>query len=1160
MSGSGRERRSRGELIRQRALAQFVGRRAQVSLFVENLARDPLSEGDPAEFLFHVRGVGGVGKSTLLRQWREAAQRAGAVTAVVDENDVHGVPQALSEVVRQLAEEAGPLKGFDRAVEQFRREQEAAVESAPAEGAGAAEGGASLSSRLVTQATLGAVSMVPGASVVTAMANPEAAAQVLDRLRSGGGARRRRGRGGDVAALSRAFVAELDRLCGQDRWVVLFFDTWEQTSRYLDGWVRDLLQDTFGLLPVNVMVVLAGRDELAEREWAPLRALIADVPLEVFTEAETRALLAGRGVTEPGAVEAVLQLSMGLPLLVELCALSRPATAEGVDQGGDAVDAAVARFVQWISDSRQREAVLACALAPQLNEDVFAAAAPQEAQGLWGWLCGQPFVSGHGDFKQYHAVVRASMVRSERTHSPQRWAMAHLRLADAHFAWRADAEQGMPEAKRWGDPRWRQHRLAETFHRLCAYPAAGLEAALEQTAHAAGQDVAVLRQWTDTLEQAARDTADPTLLVWADRLQNAAADNDPSLASLTALLTHAHLTPATRAWVHTYRGQRLFLADRGEEALAELDRAVAAAPHNHHALAYRGDVHRSLGRFDEAVADLTAALDLDPTHAWALVQRGETHRLASRFDEAVADLTAALDLDPIHAWALVQRGEAHRLAGRFDEAVADLTAALDLDPIHAWALAARGYAHQLAGRFDEAVADFTAAFDLDPTDCLALVLRGEAHRLAGRFDEAVVDQTAALDLDPTHVSAFTARGEAHQQAGRLDEALADLTDALDLDPTYALALVLRARTHRLAGDFDEAVADLTAALDLDPTHVWALTERGETHRLAGRFDEAVADLTDALDLDPTYALAFVCRGHTHRQAGRLDEAVADLTAAFDLEPTYALALVQRGRAHRLAGRFDEAVADFTAAFDLDPAYALALTERGETHQQAGRLDDAVADLTAALDLDPTDALAFDSRGEAHQQAGRLDEAVADFTAALDLYPTYAWARIERGKTHRQAGRLDEAVADLTAALDLEPTHVWALIERGKTHRQAGRYPLAQEDFERAAASEPDHPGLLFAKLLLDTVTLGLAACVERWTKWLETAHEDATRFFDLFRVLLLEPENNVAEATEVFLSAGPNHDTVTDLHQYLAEFSTLGGELADRARQCHQLIVDQVPE
>ncbi|WP_237409407.1 hypothetical protein [Streptomyces sp. M2CJ-2] len=68
MSGSGNRGLSRGTLIRQRAQARFVGRRAQVALFTENLAKDPQSEEDPAEFLFHVRGVGGVGKSTLLRQ------------------------------------------------------------------------------------------------------------------------------------------------------------------------------------------------------------------------------------------------------------------------------------------------------------------------------------------------------------------------------------------------------------------------------------------------------------------------------------------------------------------------------------------------------------------------------------------------------------------------------------------------------------------------------------------------------------------------------------------------------------------------------------------------------------------------------------------------------------------------------------------------------------------------------------------------------------------------------------------------------------------------------------------------------------------------------------------------------------------------------------
>jgi len=84
----------------------------------------------------------------------------------------------------------------------------------------------------VTQAALGAVSLIPVAGAVIANTNPEAAAQGLDRLRAGAtAARGRRSRRWDSDGVSRAFVAELDRLCGQRPWVVLFFDTWEQTGR-----------------------------------------------------------------------------------------------------------------------------------------------------------------------------------------------------------------------------------------------------------------------------------------------------------------------------------------------------------------------------------------------------------------------------------------------------------------------------------------------------------------------------------------------------------------------------------------------------------------------------------------------------------------------------------------------------------------------------------------------------------------------------------------------------------------------------------------------------------------------------------------------------------------------------------------------------------------
>jgi tetratricopeptide (TPR) repeat protein len=1124
MSGArNRGGRSRGELIRRRAQAHFVGRRAQLTLFVENLGKDPQDEADPAEFLFHVRGVGGIGKSTLVRQWQERARSAGAVTAVVDESDVHGVPQALAELVRQVAEQTGALKEFDRAAEQYRREQEAAAEPVPVDGM-VAGGEPSMSSRVVSQAALGAASLIPGVGVVTAMANPDAAAQGLDRLRSGVQARGRRGRGGDTDGLSRAFVAELGKVCGRHPWVVLFFDTWEQTSRYLDGWVRELLEDGFGPVPANVIVVLAGRDELPEREWAPLRALVADVPLEVFTEAETRALLAARGVTAPEAVEAVLQLSMGLPLLVDLLAHTRPGTAEDVDAGADAVDAAVERFVQWITDPHQRETVLACALPPRLNEDVFTAAAPQEAGRLWEWLCGQPFVSGHGGFKQYHAVVRASMLRRQRLHAPQRWATAHLRLADAHAAWRTTAEHDLPDDKRWSDARWLRHRLDETYHRLCAQPAAELHQALEQAVHAAGQDTAALRQWVDVLEQAARDTDEPALRAWADRLQNAVTGDEPALACLSALLTHGRLDTTTRAWCHTYRGEHLYLLDHDEEALAELDQAITVDPGNACAWAHRGEVHRWLKHLDQAIADLNTALDIDPAYAWALAQRGETHRLAGRYDQAITDLNAALDIDPAYAWALGSRGEAHRQTGRYDQAIADLNAALDIDPAYAW----------------------------------ALTQRGETHRLAGRYDQAITDFTAALDIDPAYAWALGSRGQALIRTDRYDEAVADLNAALRVDPADPWALAQRGEAHRLADRYDQAITDLNAALDIDPAYAWALGSRGQAHRQAGRYDRAITDFTAALDIDPAYAWALAQRGQAHRQAGRYDQAITDFTAALRIDPADPWALAQRGEAHRLAGRYDQAITDFTNALQHAPTDAWIIGSRGQALIGAGRHDQAIEDLTTALQHDPTLTWALTARGEAHRMAGHYNEAVTDFTNALQHAPTDAWLIAHRGETHRQAGRYDQAIGDFTSALEHDPTDTWALTQRGIARRQAGDRVGARKDLERAIAFRPEEPDVLFEKTVLDTMESGFAACREQWAELLtfqpQTSDGDATRYFALFRVLLLERDSDVVEATAVFLSGVPDHDAVTDLLHYLAELSALGGEPADRARQCRQLV------
>ncbi|MFE4334599.1 hypothetical protein ACFRQM_35905 [Streptomyces sp. NPDC056831] len=102
---------------------------------------------------------------------------------------------------------------------------------------------------------------------------------------------------------------------------------------------------------------------------------------------------------------------------------------------------------------------------------------------------------------------------------------------------------------------------------------------------------------------------------------------------------------------------------------------------------------------------------------------------------------------------------------------------------------------------------------------------------------------------------------------------------------------------------------------------------------------------------------------------------------------------------------------------------------------------------------------------------------------------------------------------------------------------------------------------MFERVVLDTVASGLGACAEQWNQLLAspmiTADAGLIGFFDLLKLLILEPEAGVAEATEVFLAGGQEPQVVRDMLDCLAELSAAGDEPAGRARLCRQLIAER---
>ncbi|MFF2386178.1 tetratricopeptide repeat protein [Streptomyces sp. NPDC058108] len=841
-------RPSMQELIRQRRRQGFVGRGAERAAFRENLDLPP--EDERHRFLFHVHGNAGVGKTFLVRELEQLARERGALTTYVDEG-VGSVPEAMTAISEGFARQGHRFKDLDRLLvthRERRHEAEAAALETP-EPPAAPPSPASLAA---ARASLVGLGLLPGVGALAGAVDPAQLALGADWLRAGIGARLRSQE--DVRllrtperVLTPVLLDELTSAADGVPWLVLLFDTYERTGPFLDGWLHEVMTtDRHGALPANVVVVTAGQRPFDTARWGGFADFVADVPLAPFTEAEARALLADRGVVAEPVVEEVLRLTGGLPVLVSTLAAGRPTGPGDVD---DPSATAVERFLRWEQDPVRRAAALACALPRRLDADVFRAAADcpeDEADALFGWLRGLPFVSDRGDRVQYHDVVRAPMLRLQRLRSPRGWARGHARLAETFGRWRAEAEaEGGGTGELWADEGRRELRLAETYHLLCANARIALPAALREFVDACDGGEVAAGRWVRVLVEAGADADAEPVRSWGRALSEAFTDGGVA-AALGVLLDRGGLDGPGQALARVVRGDALRHDGAYGEALAEYDRALAPGPGPVRAHRGRALAHSGLRDYENAVADLDRAAALDPDDAATFSLRGEYHRVLGHDAEAIGDLDRAIALDPADHFAWASRGAARQRRGQLAGALTDLNRALELRPDYPWALGRRARVWRGLGEPDRQLADLDLGLRLLPDWGWGLCERGDALRSAGRPAEALADYDRAIGIDGAYASAYASRGVCHRDLGRTAEALADLDRAIALLPEYAWALRHRAELRLGLGDPAGALSDADRAKALRPDEAAVLLCRARALVALGRSDEARVDLERAL--------------------------------------------------------------------------------------------------------------------------------------------------------------------------------------------------------------------------------------------------------------------------------------------------------------------------
>jgi tetratricopeptide (TPR) repeat protein len=310
------------------------------------------------------------------------------------------------------------------------------------------------------------------------------------------------------------------------------------------------------------------------------------------------------------------------------------------------------------------------------------------------------------------------------------------------------------------------------------------------------------------------------------------------------------------------------------EAIPLFDKLVEITDGDAGALADRGKAYGLSGNHEQALADLDAALAKDPHLALAHAMRGNIYLSRNEHQAAVDAFTAALALTPI-AQAYFDRGYCYKQMGNYPAAIADYTDAARLDSENIGPICERGQVHQLSGNYAAALRDYDRCLTEVPDDPGASLQL--AWLLATCPDDALRDGKRALRLASNVCDAVTC--QTPEPLNALAAAYAEMGD-------YRRAETLQERAVALSiiwPDFQqESATRLQNIRDQQPIRD-ALTPLRIQPRDVDALPRAVA-LEEAMNIPADVLGRMYLETQTALQLANIAKAGASIETSFDGQP------------------------------------------------------------------------------------------------------------------------------------------------------------------------------------------------------------------------------------------------------------------------------------
>jgi len=426
-----------------------------------------VSAAHPPKRLLVIHGVGGVGKSTLLKMYRLSCRRRRIPVALVGGEEAPSPAAVLSDWADDLSGDKATLPAFQATLTHYRALQAKVEAEAKKSSEAMKQAAEKLGKAAAKTAVEMAASAIPVVGPLAAALGGAGAEAFVDWLRGFLSKPDLDLYLDPTKRLTDDFLSDLARAAARQR-IALMADTYEQMTT-LDDWMRDLAQR----LPENVLLVIAGRAMPEwDRAWPGWMGRAGIVELKEMTPDDLRTLVhryyahIRGGEPDPQQVEAIVEFARGLPMaattVVQLW------VRHGVEDFSAVRPQVVADLVDRLLEGvppEMQPAFEAAAVLRYFNADSLRALLDGGgADTLYAELRRWPFIRPRREGLAVHDTMREMMNEALRLRTPDRFLSLHERAAAYYEARLAKATEDEHE----------RLTLERLYHRICTDEGAGI--------------------------------------------------------------------------------------------------------------------------------------------------------------------------------------------------------------------------------------------------------------------------------------------------------------------------------------------------------------------------------------------------------------------------------------------------------------------------------------------------------------------------------------------------------------------------------------------------------------------------------------------------------------------------------------------------------------